>query len=210
MQEIVWGFLTIIVECGIMFTGGDYMARKPIMVKCVYCHSDVDKSQAYKVGTRSYYCDESCFINQQNKSKQYKPPANNSDGTVNQYKLLTDKIQELYVVNGFTKKQINWTLITAQIKNLVEQQMTHAGIRLTLTYLVDIKESNLFDYETGSILNLVPFAYQEAKDFYHQKIMIAKEINSKDEDFFEDDIVYLSPHKERIWNKKYNESIEDL
>jgi len=102
-------------------------------------------------------------------------------------------------------------VISAQMKNYLVDGLTYAGMRLTLDYLVNIKEVNLFNEQyAGSILNLIPFSYDEAKNFYVEKQVINKEIESKTDDFFKDEIVYVSPHKERIWPKKHDESIEDL
>ena len=213
MQEIVWGYLTIRVKCGIMFTGGDCMARKPTMVKCKFCHSDVDKSQAYKVGSRSYYCNESCFMKQQNKSK-YKPKKDSDNIQVQERRKFTDYIQKLFLDNGYKDNgDVPWQLMMQQTKNMLADNPTwkYGGLRYTLYYMVEFAEINLFDDKfNGSILNLLPYYYEEAKDFYRQKAMINKEIDSKTDDFFEDDIVYVSPHKERIWSKKHDESIEDL
>lgn len=189
------------------------MARKPIMVKCCYCHAEVDKSQAYKVGTKSYYCNETCYINQKNKT-QYKPKKVSTDPQVQERRRYTDFIQALFLQNGFKDNgDVPWNMMMKQTSKMLEDNPTwkYSGLRLTLQYMVEILEMNLFDEQfNGSILNLLPYYYDETRLFYLQKQMITKEINSKDEDFFEDDIVYVSPHKERIWSKKYNESIEDL
>jgi len=190
-----------------IFSEGDKMIQT---VVCRFCKKNIDKITAYKVADRQYYCNEDCYSNYINKQK-YKPPKKNTDGVENERRKLTDAILDIYVKNGIDKHTINWKVISAQMKNYLVDGLTYAGMRLTLDYLVNIKEVNLFNEQyAGSILNLIPFSYDEAKNFYVEKQVINKEIESKTDDFFKDEIVYVSPHKERIWPKKHDESIEDL
>ena len=130
-------------------------------VKCRFCKTEIDKETAYKVGKASYYCNEECYKKTQ--EKKAKPKKNNNDSPMRD---LTDYIQELYIKQGYEKNQINWALIGSQIKNLMEENKnwTYGGIKYTLKYMID-NNINVFDFQSGSILNLVPFYYNEAKDF---------------------------------------------
>jgi len=152
-------------------------------------------------------------MKQQNKSK-YKPQKDSDNIQVQERRKFTDYIQKLFLDNGYKDNgDVPWQLMMQQTKNMLADNPTwkYGGLRYTLYYMVEFAEINLFDDKfNGSILNLLPYYYEEAKDFYRQKAMINKEIDSKTDDFFEDDIVYVSPHKKRIWPKKHDESIEDL
>ena len=85
-----------------------------------------------------------------------------------QYRLLTDKIQELYVNEGYDKRQIPFPMITKQIKNALDEDksLTYAQLRYTLNYMVDTLNMDLFkeDYN-GSIFNLVPYYIVQAREF---------------------------------------------
>ena len=69
---------------------------------------------------------------------KYKSPRKKSDGTENLRRKLTDYIQELYINQGYDKHDIDWKLITAQIKNFMkdDSSITYSGIKYTLWYLV--------------------------------------------------------------------------
>ena len=91
-----------------------------------------------------------------------------SDKEKEDYVKLTDYILELHLNQGFDKRDINWSIITKQIKNYMDEDksLTYAQISYVLKYMVEILELNLFNEEfNGSILNLVPYYIQEAKEF---------------------------------------------
>ena len=91
-----------------------------------------------------------------------------SDKEKEDYVRLTDYIQLLYVNQSYDKKDINWAILTAQIKNMMsdDKSLTYAQLKYILWYMVEILELNLFNEEfNGSILNLVPYYIQEAKEF---------------------------------------------
>ena len=91
-----------------------------------------------------------------------------SDKEKEDYTRLTDYIQLLYVNQSYDKKDINWAILTAQIKNMMsdDKSLTYAQLKYILWYMVEILELNLFNEEfNGSILNLVPYYIQEAKEF---------------------------------------------
>ena len=171
-------------------------------VKCRFCKKIISKSQAYKVGDRTYYCDEKCYKKQQDKNK-YKAPKIKSDGTDNPRRMLTDYIQELYVNQGYDKHDIDWKFITAQIKNFMKEDksITYGGIKYTLQYLVNIEDKNLFDSDNfnGSILNLVPTNYMKAKKYCEEMIRLKKEIENFQ---FEDKVVTIHRSFDNIKKRK--------
>lgn len=138
-------------------------------VKCKFCKTEIDKSIAYNPKPKIYYCNQECCTKQENKSK-YKPSKTKSNGEPNDRRLLTDYIQELYINEGWDKYSINWSLICKQIQNIQKDnpKLTYNWIRYVLWYLVEIKQQNLFGEFDGSILNLVPFTYIEAYNYWKQ------------------------------------------
>ena len=171
-------------------------------VKCRFCKKPILKTQAYKVGDKTYYCNEECYKKQMDKNK-YKAPKVKSDGTENIRRKLTDYIQELYVNQGYDKHDIDWKFLTAQIKNFMkdDKNITYGGIKYTLWYLVNIEDKNLFDSDNfnGSILNLVPTSYMKAKKYCEEMIKLKKEID----DFqFEDKIITIHKSFNNIKKRK--------
>ena len=146
-------------------------------VKCRFCKKEIPKSQAYKVGDKSYYCGKDCYEsslvkNKSAKSNSYTP----KEGS--QKRCLTDYIQDIYISNGREyeigyekyQKQRFWGMISAQIKNLIDTYgCTYGGIQYTLYYMKDIEEVALFDDKfEGTILNLIPFFSDKAKKYYNE------------------------------------------
>ena len=91
-----------------------------------------------------------------------------SDKDKEDYSKLLDYIQSLYLSQGYSKPQIPFKVITAQIKQIMteDKTLTYAQLSYILKYMVEILELNLFNEEfNGSILNLVPYYINEAKEF---------------------------------------------
>ena len=91
-----------------------------------------------------------------------------SDKDKESYKSLLDYIQSLYLSQGYTKPQIPFKVITAQIKQIMteDKTLTYAQVSYIIKYMVEILEMNLFDDSfNGTILNLVPYYINEAKEF---------------------------------------------
>ena len=87
-------------------------------------------------------------------------------------KKLTDWIQSYYIRCGWDKNDINWNMITAQIKNIEDKDksITDMGILYTLWFMSAVKEIYLLNNsENGSILNLVPFYYSQAQEYYNNE-----------------------------------------
>ena len=91
-----------------------------------------------------------------------------SDKDKEEYTKLTDYIQSLYLQQGIDKQKIPWKVITAQIKQVMteDKTLTYAQLLYIIKYMVDILEMNLFDDSfNGTILNLVPYYINEAREF---------------------------------------------
>lgn len=157
------------------------------LCKCRFCKKDITKEGAYIAGKGMYYCNEQHYKLQQDKIK-YKAPKENKNGEPNDRRLLTDYIQEQFVNQGWDKHDINWKIMTAQVKNMQEENpnLNYNWIRYCLWYLIEIKESNLFDENfNGSILNLVPFVYQEAYQYWKDTRAIKESVKNLSYDLSE-------------------------
>ena len=91
-----------------------------------------------------------------------------SDKDKEDYRALTDVIQNIYLKQSYDKKSIPWDLLTAQIRNMMvdHKEYKYSAIKYVLEYMVNTLELNLFTEESnGSILSLVPYYYNEARDF---------------------------------------------
>ena len=91
-----------------------------------------------------------------------------SDEDKKSYKSLLNYIQSLYLSQGYTKQQIPFKVITAQIKQVMTEDKTlnYNQLIYVIKYMVDILEMNLFDESfNGTILNLVPYYINEAREF---------------------------------------------
>lgn len=87
------------------------------------------------------------------------------------YTKLTDYIQKLYTTNGYSKDEIDWKLITSQIKNIKKEfKINYQDIYAVLFFIYKYKKDiNLFSEEyNGSIMNLVPYYVKEVEDFKKQ------------------------------------------
>lgn len=76
---------------------------------------------------------------------------------------LTDRIKELYEQRG---EEPNYRMIMSQVKNMREEYgYNYGSILYTLNYMIN-KGVNIFkENVNGSIMNLVPFYYDEAKRY---------------------------------------------
>lgn len=126
----------------------------------------------------------------------------------NIYTQLTDYIQKIYLDNGYTKEEINWVIITAQINNFKKKyDYTYAGMLYTLKYITELKGENLCsdaELYDGSILNLLPFSYEEAMMFYNRTQNIKKQVEQND---FKDIINNVTYNKKKLVQdkkKKFN------
>lgn len=146
--------------------------------KSIYIEQDVNKRDGTVDKKRLYFCCDECKV-------EYEKP---KPIVENPYNKLLDYIQSLYLSQGYTKQQIPWKVITAQIKQIMteDKTLTYAQVLYVIKYMVDILELNLFNEEfNGSILNLVPYYINEAKEF----CIKCKEIKKLASEFdFEDSV----------------------
>lgn len=175
--------------------------------KCFFCKQELpDENNIYidSSGKRKvYYCSEEHYKLQQNKTK-YKPKKELPNGNDNPRRIYTDYIQECYLENGYKSHQINWTLITAVIKNQMDEHKDYkyTGMKYCLWYMKEIANVNLFDEQSNTIISLLPFYYEESKDYYNR----SKEINDMVDEFnFSDNIVVIKKRVDRDTKIKYNE-----
>ena len=105
-----------------------------------------------------------------------------SDKDKEEYSNLLAYIQSLYIQQGYDKQQIPFKVITAQIKQIMteDKTLTYAQLSYIIKYMVEILEMNLFDDSfNGTILNLVPYYINEAREF----CLKCKEIKKLASDF---------------------------
>ena len=111
-----------------------------------------------------------------------------SDKDKEEYAKLLEYIQSLYIQQGYDKQQIPFKVITAQIKQIMteDKTLTYAKLSYIIKYMVEILEMNLFDDSfNGTILNLVPYYINEAREF----CLKCKEIKQLASEFDFDDKV---------------------
>ena len=78
-----------------------------------------------------------------------------------EYRNLTDYIQEIYISYGYNNNDIEWKMITAQIKNMVKDGLRYSGILLTLNYMVNDKQKEkrkikkLLNYKIKNLIILI-------------------------------------------------------
>jgi len=140
-------------------------------VKCVFCGEMVDKDKSINYSPKRYVCSDKCYKDYDAKIK-YKPQPIKPTGEINDRRLCTDYIQKLYNLNGILDHQINWKLICSVMKNMMDnnvdytnQKYTYRGIRYTLYFMKEIKQIDLFSDLSNTVIDLVPFNYNEAKQF---------------------------------------------
>lgn len=185
------------------------MAKNNI-VKCRYCKKEIDKTTAYLVGQRLYYCSKECYELSQSKKNNIKTEPNNVKKKTSFIKL-TDYILSVYLNAGYSKNQINWTLLMSQVSNMIKKHKNdkdsngnikpwkYTDIKYTLKYMINIKEMNLFNDDfNGSILNLVEFEYNNAKEYYRQ----TQEIKDSIKNFnFNDEVTIIKKNNKNILNQ---------
>ena len=122
-----------------------------------------------------------------------------SDKEKEDYQSLTQVIQDLYVAQGYDKRKIPFPMITSQVKNMMSEHKdyNYKAIQYVLEYMANILELNLFNEESnGSILSLVPYYYEEAREFCIKCAEIKKSVK----DFNFDDevrIVRISGNRDK-------------
>lgn len=158
------------------------------LVKCRNCGKQIERDDAYKVGKFSYYCNENCYSEimiKRNKNKTKYEPTDPSER-----RNFTDYIQSIYINNGYDKSEINWTVLMAQTKSILQEhpKWSYTTLQYILQYMYEIVQLNLFAEESnGSILSLLPFYGLEAEKYFNQTKEIEESI--KNFDFKDNEIV---------------------
>lgn len=177
-------------------------------MKCRFCKAEIKPKQICYIDSSSgknkvYYCNEEHYKLQQDKTK-YKPKKELSNGESNPRRDLLDYIQEIMVDNGYDKHFINWKLITSMIKNMLDENkdMKYTGMKYCLWYMKEIANVNLFSEQSNTVISLLPFYYDESKQYFIQ----SKSINDMVNEFeFEEKIVVINKSIDNNRNLKYNE-----
>ena len=81
---------------------------------------------------------------------------------------LTDYIRDLYVANGYEYRKY-FPMMMKQLKNYkTEYDIDDKWAYFTLKYMVEVADMNLFqaEYYNGSILNLLPYYTETAREYY--------------------------------------------
>ena len=141
-----------------MATAKCKQCKNSISDKSIYIEQDVNKKDGTIDRKKVYFCCDECKV-------EYSKP---KPIVENPYNKLLDYIQSLYLSQGYTKQQIPFKVITAQIKQIMTEDKTlnYAKLLYVIKYMVDILEMNLFDDSfNGTILNLVPYYINEAREF---------------------------------------------
>ena len=150
-------------------------------VKCRYkgCGKEIDKEEAYhNEGSNMYYC---CLehLNSANYNRLHKEQKNYKSVKGTDRRVATDYIVTLFTEKGIGEARIPWDLIGSQMKNLLDehQDWNYMTLYYIMWYMHDILEMDLIDKKTLSPLNLVPYYYLEAKEYYLECAEINKNIN---------------------------------
>jgi hypothetical protein len=170
------------------------------LATCRFCKKKIEKVLAIVIineKRNNYYCSEECKQQQLNKENYKSNQKDNKE--VNDRKALLSYIQEQYIDNGIDKHCINWRLITANLKNLMDNDKEYklTGILYCLKYMKEIEGVNLISEESNTPLALMPFYYEKSKQYWLQTKEIAEAI--KDFEFNDEvKVIRKSEIKEEI------------
>lgn len=132
-------------------------------MKCRQCGKEIDKDAAIQIKPRIYVCSTEC--KQKYNAKSVQSSQKNKDNLSE----LKSYIAKLYDGN------VNWPLVMKQLKSMQEDYgYKISGILYTLKYAHDIKEMNF----NGNSIGIVPYIYNEAKQFYLQLNQVKKSVDS--------------------------------
>lgn len=178
---------------------------KPVMVKCLNCKKEIEKETAFKVGTRTYYCNEDCYNEKLNKNK----PAPKEEKPKTDWSQLMDYLNELY--NG----NCNFPLVCAQVKKMKNEYkfeghpFTDKGIELTLRYYYDILGNSVLENYDG--IGIVPYYYEKACNNYVETMRISKQIEEMTDEELQDDEFIVKRSKQDIRTKiKQNKALQNF
>lgn len=126
-------------------------------VKCQKCKQDIDAKDNFKIYQKKKY-HVLCF-------KAMQQEACEKETTQNEDK------QELYsyICKLYNIKEITM-MIKAQIEKYYNDNLTYTGMLYTLKYFYETSENEVNSEGIG----IIPYIYQEAKEFYIQKHKLSK------------------------------------
>lgn len=154
-------------------------------VKCKYCGTSIDKSTAYKLKDRQYFCNE-------DHAKQF-------CGSDDFYKeRLLERLCSLYTAP-------NYLALKSQLDRYIkENKYKYSGIEMTLDYYLNVLERDYNEeYGVGQFISY----YQEAKEFFIKKNNIRKKLRAVSLD---EPIKCVCTKQTANLCEKHREIIEDL
>ena len=158
------------------------------MSKCRQCRCDIPRGKIFKgeLYKSLSFCSESCY-NEYIQAKQTKPKQAPKDRHLVKLK---DYINMLW------DEQVNWPLIMKQIKSMKEEyNLDSKGLYLVLKYATVYE-----DYVVDRSFGLGQFVkFIEPAQRFAEQIQRSKELA---EEMPEEEIVYVKPHKQRVWLKE--------
>ena len=142
-------------------------------VICCVCGKqfDRDKIQAVKAGARRYahqMCKPDGELVPLPQPKEKKVQAEDED-----LKKLKDYIEKLY-----GKNRVRWPLVMKQIKQFKEEnKYSYSGMLKSLIWFYEIKGNKV---EDSKGVGIIPFAYQDAYNYYYSLFIAQSQNEQKD------------------------------
>jgi hypothetical protein len=178
------------------------------MPKCLYCKVEIKDTKACVIDAsnpkrKKYYCNkEHEKLNEEKEKNKGKKAVDSEPPLISPRRKLTDYILYIYESHGYKKEKINWNLITAQLKNMMEENkdMKYSGMEYCLWYMNEVVKFNFFNDKANTVVSLLPFYYEESKSHCVKSIQIKKSM----EEFNTNDVVVINKNVEKP-QRWYNE-----
>lgn len=141
--------------------GGNFMAKLGI-VHCRVCGKEINRSILtegidWVMPSRNYFYHKECFDTWCAKKKGIKDVTADLDDS--------EYLENIkYYLTKDLKVSVNFAKLASQIKSFQAQGMTLKGILFSLIYFYDIKKHSVNKSNGG--IGIVPFIYEEAKDYW--------------------------------------------
>ena len=137
-------------------------------MKCRQCGKEINKDSAIQIKPRIYVCSTDCQQKYEGKNvKLAQKTREKCDDLVE----LKSYISKLY------QNDINWPLLMKQVKSFKEDLgYTYKQQLYVLKYCYEIKNMSF----EGMGLGVIPFVYNEAKQFYNQLSAVKKSLDNTD------------------------------
>jgi len=168
-------------------------------VICRHCGKLIDKETAYSDAKRKtyYFCDVYCAIEyDKERQKKSKPPKATKvkeepikvENKKSDRESLFDYIVELY---GYFPSYIPY-----KVKNMIDDGFTYKGVELALKYWVETLEHG---WNEKSGIGIVPYIYEDAKNFWIKQQNIKVKVGK----YKEDNIIKASSTSKNLSLLKY-------